>query len=72
MVEYQGREAGTVLRLHGEPFGSKLLQGRIYVERVPEHDRVDHEPQRPELVLLPLAVALLRSTRICPGRLPTC
>jgi hypothetical protein len=58
VVEYQGREAGEIFRLYGETFSSKLLQGCIDIERVPEHDNVDDEPECSELVLLPLPIAL--------------
>jgi hypothetical protein len=33
-------------------------QGRVHVERVPEHPHVDHKAQRPQLVFLAFAVAL--------------
>ena len=38
--------------------GLQLAQYRIHVVRVPEHDRIDDEAQRAELIFLPLFVAL--------------
>ena len=35
----------------------QLTQYRIHVARVPEHDRIDDEVQRAELIFLPLFVA---------------
>ena len=35
----------------------QLTQYRIHVARVPEHDRIDDEAQRAELIFLPLFVA---------------
>ena len=37
--------------------GLQLTQYRIHVARVPEHDRIDDEAQRAELIFLPLFVA---------------
>jgi hypothetical protein len=58
VVVYQGREAGKVLRLYWVTLSSKLLKGSIEIERVPEHDNVDDEPECSELVFLPLPIAL--------------
>ncbi len=58
VVEYQRRETGQVLRFYWEAIGSKLLQSCVDVDGVPEHNHVDDQPQRPELVLLSLPVPL--------------
>ncbi|HEY2664336.1 MAG TPA: hypothetical protein VGI47_08350 [Candidatus Binataceae bacterium] len=58
VVEYQGREAGKVLRLYRETLGSKLVKGCLDVERAPEHANVDHQPEYTELSLLPFPIAL--------------
>jgi len=36
----------------------ELVQRRVHVDRVPEHDQIDRQSERPELVLLPFAVSL--------------
>src|SRR3954452_7712026 len=56
--EAQGREPGDVFGPDLVSLGAELVDRRIHVDRVPEHDEVDHEPKRAELVLLALAVAL--------------
>ena len=43
--------------------GLQLAQYRIHVARVPEHDGIDDEAQRAELIFLPLFVA--RPTALC-------
>ena len=58
MLEAQGREPGDVCGPDLVSLGAELVDRRIHVDRVPEHDEVDHEPKRTELVLLALAVAL--------------
>src|SRR3954469_3028497 len=54
----KGREPGDVFGPDLVSLGAELAERRIHVDRVPEHDEVDHEPNRAELVLLALAVAL--------------
>src|SRR3954452_17590168 len=56
--EAQGREPGDVFGPDLVSLGAELVDRRIHVDRVPEHDEVDHEPKRAELVLLAFAVAL--------------
>src|SRR3954449_11581671 len=58
VLEAQGREPGDVFGPDLVSFGAELAERRIHVDRVPEHDEVDHEPKRAELVLLAFAVAL--------------
>ena len=58
VLEAERRQAGHVLWAHVEALGAELVQRRVHVDRVPEHDDVDHKAQGPELVLLALAVAL--------------
>ena len=58
MVEAQWRQAGDVLVTNVMPPGAKLVQRRVHVNRVPEHDDVDHQTESAELIFLALAVAL--------------
>ncbi len=50
------RAASSGFHLRARP--PQMGQGRVHVERVPQHQHVDHQAQRPQLVLLALAVAL--------------
>ena len=52
------REPGDVLGADVVALGAELVERRVHVDRVPEHDDVDHQPERAELVLLAFAVAL--------------
>src|SRR5918911_419153 len=54
----QRPESGHVRRLHREARGAEVIEGLAHVAGVPEHDGVEHQAERPELVLLPLTVAL--------------
>src|SRR3954462_7768242 len=63
VLEVQGREPGDVFGPDLVCLGAELVDRRIHVDRVPEHDEVDHEPKRAELVLLAFAVALADSPR---------
>ena len=58
MREAKRRQAGHVRGVHLDALGAELSEGRVHVNRVPEHNDVDHEAERAELVLLALAVAL--------------
>lgn len=56
--EAKRRQAGHVRGVHLDALGAELSEGRVHVDRVSEHNDVDHEAERAELVLLALAVAL--------------
>jgi hypothetical protein len=58
VVEQQRREPFDILRLDGLAGGVDLGQCRAQVAGVPKHHRIDHQTQRPELVILTFAVAL--------------
>ena len=44
----------------GYPRGAELLERGVHVDGVPQHDAVEHQAERAELVLHPLAVALVQ------------
>ena len=54
----QGGEASNVLGLRLDTLAAQMGKRRVHVQGVPEHHHVDHQAQRPELVLLAFAVAL--------------
>jgi hypothetical protein len=35
-----------------------LVEGRFDIDRIPQHNHIDHESQRAQLILLPFPVAL--------------
>jgi hypothetical protein len=59
MVEAQRGQAGDVFITNVVSAGAKLVQRRIHINRVPEHDDVDHEAEGAELVFLAFAIALI-------------
>ena len=62
MVEDERRKPCDILCLDWKPFNLKLFQGSVHVKRVPEHDDIDHESERAQLILLPLSVSLPQFT----------
>ena len=52
------RESPDISVRNGVSIGLQLAQYGIQVACVPEHDRIDDEAQRAELIFLPLFVAL--------------
>src|SRR5262245_43765644 len=58
MVIYQGRESSHIFIPHLHAFGTQLLQGCFHIEGIPQHNRIDDQPQRSELVFLAFAVPL--------------
>ena len=42
----------------GISFGTQLLESRLHIEGVPQHDHVDHQAERSQLILLAFAIAL--------------
>jgi hypothetical protein len=58
VVEAKRRKPGPVLVAPVKALGAELVQCRVHVDRIPEHDSVHHQTQGPELVLLPFAVTL--------------
>lgn len=62
VVVQQRREAGYVVRIR-DAFGFlPLLQGLLQIARISQHHGIDHQPQRAQLVLHALAVALTQFT----------
>ena len=57
MLVDERRESPGIGVRNGVSIGLQLAQYRIHVARVPEHDRIDDEAQRAELIFLPLFVA---------------
>jgi hypothetical protein len=58
VLEGEGRESCHLLGPHLDALPAQLRQCQIGVPGGPEHERVGHQPERPELVLLPRAIAL--------------
>ena len=58
MLVPERRLSGDILRPSLVTFGTELVHGCVHVDRVPEHDEVDDQPERSKLILLALAVAL--------------
>jgi hypothetical protein len=54
----KGREPLHVLVADRDALPAQVLERALHVERVPEQDAVDHEPERAQLILLALAVGL--------------
>src|SRR3546814_3404689 len=44
--------------------GAELVDRGVDVDRVPEHDQIDDEPKRAELIFLPFAVTLTKLTAL--------
>ena len=58
MLEAERGQAGDVLGPDVEAFGTKLVEYGVHVDRVPQHDEVDDDAERAELIFLAFAVAL--------------
>ncbi|GAA1080488.1 hypothetical protein GCM10009642_17610 [Nocardiopsis metallicus] len=69
MVEVQRGQPRAHLIRGGEPVGPQPGDGGVDVERVPPHHGVEHQPQGTELVLQPLAVALLECAAVAEADL---
>lgn len=60
----EGREPGDVARIDGEPLGLNLLDRRADVDGIPEHDDVEDEAERTELLFLVLSAGLADLTTL--------
>ena len=58
VVVNKRREALDVIRLNQYPGGTKLVQCQAHVACVPQHDRVEHQSERTELIFLAFAIRL--------------
>jgi len=58
VVVRQRGEPLEVVRIDPHAGSPKLIQRQAHVARVPQDDRVQHEPERTELVLLAFAIRL--------------
>ena len=58
MFEPERQQAVDVFGFDVIARGYELVQGGVHIDCVPEHDEIDHQSERPELVLLPFAIAL--------------
>jgi hypothetical protein len=54
----QRPESGHVGRIHWQACGAEVIKSLAHVAGIPEHDGIEHQTQRAELVLLTLTVAL--------------
>jgi hypothetical protein len=72
IVQERRQTRPVVLVSHREAFFLQLLQRRLHIDCVPEHDHVDDESQRSQLVLLSFLVALAQFASFAvedsPGR----
>jgi hypothetical protein len=57
VLEAERRQPGNIVGQYLVPLGPELIERRIHVNGVPEHDEVDDESERTKLVLLSLAIA---------------
>jgi len=57
MVEAQWGQAGDVFITNVVSAGAELVQRRIHINRVPEHDDVDFQTEGVELIFLVFAIA---------------
>lgn len=64
MLGAERREARDVLVEDHMTFGAELVERGVDVDRVPEHDQIDDEPKRAELIFLPFAVTLTKLTAL--------
>ena len=58
VVVNKRREALDVFWLDSHARGAKLVQRQAHVACVPQHDRVEHQSERTELIFLALAIRL--------------
>jgi hypothetical protein len=54
----QRRQARDVFGLYRNALSLHVCEGRVQVERIPQHDYVHHQAQGAELIFLPLTIAL--------------
>jgi hypothetical protein len=52
------RQASDVFWFDTVAFGHEVAENGVHIDRVPEHDEIDHESECPQLVFLALAVTL--------------
>ena len=58
VVVHKRREALDVFWVDSHARGAKLVQRQAHVACVPQHDRVEHQPECTELIFLALAIRL--------------
>jgi hypothetical protein len=54
------RQAGDILRPDLVALGAQLAHCRVHVDRIPEHDEIDDQPEGAKLVFLALTIALAK------------
>lgn len=67
----QWRQARDVFGLYRNALGLQVSEGRVQVERIPQHDHVHHQAQGAELIFLPLTVARVDFSTL-PMKDPAC
>jgi hypothetical protein len=70
VFEAQGRPSSDMCRLHGIAPAAPLLEGRIEVERIPQHDAVDHQAKRAQLLFLSFPIVLPQLPALAMERHP--
>ena len=58
MPETERRKAGYVFVQDDMAFRTELVERGIDVDRAPEHDQIDDQPERAKLILLSIAITL--------------
>ena len=72
MLEAERRQPGNIVGQDLVSLGPELIERRIHVNGVPEHDEVDDESERTKLVLLSLAIALAQFAALAVALYLTC
>jgi len=60
----QRRQPRHIFLFDFEAFGPQLVERRFHIQGIPQYDRIDHQPQRPELIFLALTVPLSQFTSL--------
>src|SRR5947209_18567032 len=70
MLETQRSKPLHILWPNLLPVVAQFVQRILYVPGVPQNDHVDHKPQRAQLILLTLAIALTKLTALAMKDMP--
>lgn len=62
MSEAERRQPRHVFRFYFVSLGTELIQRRLHIDRIPQHQQVDDQTERTELIFLPFAVTLAQLT----------
>jgi hypothetical protein len=62
VAEAEQRQARNILRPDLVAFGDELVKGGVRVDRVPQHDEIDDQAERSQLVFRTFTIALAQFT----------